>query len=68
MLIKQKKEASNVNEKYILQKIGERIKARKTHDFKFNRVIKKKPRLNAALKYWDYLHYSYPVISGSKTF
>ena len=34
MLIKQKKEASNVNEKYILQKIGERIKARKTHDFK----------------------------------
>ena len=34
VLIKQKKEASNVNEKYILQKIGERIKARKTHDFK----------------------------------
>ena len=34
VLIKQKKEASNVNEKYILQKIDERIKARKTHDFK----------------------------------
>jgi len=34
VLIKQKQDASNIDKKYILQKIEERIKARKIGDFK----------------------------------
>ena len=34
MLIKQKQDASNIDKKYVLQKIEERIKARKKGDFK----------------------------------
>ena len=34
MLVKEKQDVSNVDKKYILQKIEERIKARKAGDFK----------------------------------
>jgi len=34
VLVKEKQDASNVDKKYILQKIEERIKARKVGDFK----------------------------------
>ena len=34
MLLKEKQDASNFDKKYILQKIEERIKARKVGDFK----------------------------------
>jgi len=46
VLVKQKQDASNVDRKYILQKIEERIKARKTGDFKLADKIRDELSIN----------------------
>jgi cysteinyl-tRNA synthetase len=46
VLVKQKKDASNVDRKFILQKIEERIKARKTGDFKLADKIRDELSIN----------------------